>query len=105
MIEDLPHSLPQQDWVARYEQLRSDALSRGQGISTGFGLTLFLRHGMMAWMRACSYSVTPPASVSAQPNPVSSLPCDVRAQAVLILAGILLGNKPEANPCKSTYRR
>jgi hypothetical protein len=105
VIEDLPHSIPQQDWVARYEQLRSAALSRGQGISTGFGLTLFLRHGMVAWMRACSCGVTPPAYVSAQPNPVNSLPCDVCAQAVLILAGILLGNKPEADPCKPTYRR
>ena len=105
MIEVLPHSIPQQEWVARYEQLRSDALSRGQGISTGFGLTLFLRHGMVAWMRACSCAVTPPAYVSAPPNSVSSLPCDVRAQAVLILSGILLGNKPEANPCKPTYRR
>lgn len=105
MIEDLPHSIPQQEWGARYEQLRSTALSRGQGISTGFGLTLFLRHGMVAWMRACSCVVTPPACELAQPSPVSSLPCDVCAQAVLILAGILLGNKPEANPCKPTYRR
>ena len=105
MIEDLPHSIPQPEWVARYEQLRSDALSRGQGIATGFGLTLFLRHGMVAWMRACSCAVTPPAYVSAQPSSVSSLPCDVRGQAVLILAEILLGNKPEANPCKPTCRR
>ena len=105
MIEGLPHSIPQQEWVARYEQLRSDALGRGQRISTGFGLTLFLRHGMVAWMRGCSCAVTPPAYVSAQPNPVSYLPCDVRAQAVLIFAGIILSNKPEANPCKLTYTR
>ena len=105
MTEDLPHSIPQQEWVARYEQLRRDALSRGQGVSTGSGLTLFLRHGMAAWMRTCSSAVTPPAYELAQPNPVSSLPCDMRAQAVLILAGILLGNRPEANPCKPTCRR
>jgi hypothetical protein len=103
--EDPPHFIPQQECVARYEQLRSDVLSRGQGISTGAGLTLFLRHGMVAWIRACSRSVTPPACELGQPNPVSSLPHDVRAQAVVILAGILLGNKPEANPCKPTCRK
>jgi hypothetical protein len=85
--------------------LRRDALNQGAGVSSGIGLAVFLRHGMVAWMRACSCAVTPPAYVSAQPSPVSSLPCEVRAQAVLILAGILLGNKPEANPCKPTYRR
>src|SRR5207302_1965593 len=83
--EDLPHSIPQQEWMARYEQLRSDALSRGQGISTGFGLTLFLRHGMVAWMRACSRAVTPPGWELAQPSPISSLPCDVRAPPLLTL--------------------
>jgi hypothetical protein len=103
--EDPPHSIPQQEWVARYEQLRSDVLSRGQGVSSGFGLTLFLRQGMTAWMRACSRAVTPPASEFAQPGPVSPLPCDVRTKAVLILAGILLGNRPEANLCKPTCRR
>jgi hypothetical protein len=102
--EDPPQPIPQQEWVTRYEQLRSDALSQGQGISSGFGLTLFLRQGMVAWMQACSRAVTPPAPALAQPSPVSSLPGDLRTQAVLILAGILLGNT-EANPCKPTCRR
>jgi hypothetical protein len=90
--EDLPHSIPQQEWVTRYEQLRSDALRRGQGVSIGFGLTVFLRQGMMGWMRACCSAVTPPTREFVQPGPVSSLPCEVRTQAVLILTGILLGN-------------
>jgi hypothetical protein len=103
--EDPPHSVPQQEWVAHYEQLRSDALNRGHSISSGFGLTVFLRHGTVAWMRACSCAVTPPAREFAQPGSVSELPCDVRTQAVLILAGILLGNRSEANRCKPTCRR
>jgi len=104
--EDPPHSVPQQEWVAHYEQLRSDALNRGHGISSGFGLAVFLRHGTVAWMRACYRSlVTPPAREFAQAGSVSGLPCDVRTQAVLILAGILLGNRSEANRCKPTCRR
>lgn len=105
MNEDLPHSILPQEWLTRYEQLRRDALSQGHGISSGFGLALFFRQGMVAWMRACSRAVTPPACELTQPTPLSSLPCDVRAQAVLIFAGILLGNKPEANPCKPTCKR
>src|SRR5439155_8693543 len=38
--ETLPHSIPQQEWVARYEQLRSDALNRGRGISSSSGIGL-----------------------------------------------------------------
>ncbi len=103
--EDPPHSIPQQDWVAHYEQLRSDALNQGHGISSGFGLTVFLRQGMTAWMRACFRAVTPPARECAPSSPVSSLPDDVRTQAVFILAGILLGDRSEDNQCKPTYRR
>jgi hypothetical protein len=102
--EDPPQSIPQQEWVTRYEQLRSDALSQGHGISNGFGLTLFLRQGMVAWMRAGCRAVTPPTREFVPPGPLSSLPCDVRTQAVLILSGILLGNRSEANPCKPTCK-
>ena len=106
MNEDPPHSISQQEWVAHYEQLRSEALNRGShGIPSGFGLTVFLRQGMTAWMRACSCAITPPARKFTQPGPVSSLPCDVRTQAVLILAGILLGDRSENNQCKPTCRR
>ncbi len=103
--EDPPHSIPQQEWVARYEQLRSDVL-QSHAIARGIGLAVFLRQGLTAWMRACCCSVvTPSASEFAPPAPLSSLPCDVRTQAVLILAGILLGNRLEANRCKPTCRR
>jgi hypothetical protein len=95
--EELPHSIPQQEWVAHYEQLRSNALNRGHGISSGFGFTVFLRQGMTAWMRACSRAVRPPAREFAQLGTVSSLSGDVRTQAVFILAGILLSNRSENN--------
>lgn len=85
--------IAQQDWVVRYEQLRSHVLNRSQGQSSGFGLAVFFREGTPAWMRTCSQAVTPPARAFAQPDPASPLSCDMHNQAVLILAGILLGNK------------
>lgn len=93
-----------QDWVARYEQLRKDALSQGTGGS--FGLVLFLRQGMTAWMRASACAVPPaptPAGKSVNPvNAVSPLPGDVRSQAAVILAGILLHRPTEGTLCKAT---
>jgi hypothetical protein len=103
--EDASPFIAQQDWVPRYEQLRRDALSRCHGMSSGFGLAVLLREGITAWMRACSRAVTPPAPVLAPPNPTDSLPWNMRTEAVLILAGMLLGNNSEAHSCKPTLRR
>ena len=86
-----------QEWAARYEQLRSAALNRGSGVSSGIGLVVFLRQGLTAWMRACSSVLTPSVNQVPQPSPISSLPFDVRTQTVLILAGMLLGNRSEAH--------
>ena len=98
MNEALLYSLTAQEWTARYEQLRSDALHRGTSVSSGIGLAVFLREGLTAWMRACGSVLTPSANQVTQSSPVSSLlPCDVRTQTVLILAGMLLGNGSEAN--------
>jgi hypothetical protein len=103
--QTLPPPVPGEDFVVRYEQLRNDALSRSHGADGGFGLTLFLRQGMTAWMRTSSYAVTPPARESAQPgNAVSPLPCDVRSQAAVILAGIILSHPPETTLCQATCR-
>lgn len=96
MNEALLHSITAQEWAARYEQLRSDALNRGSDVSSGVGLAVFLRQGLTAWMRACGSVLTPSANQVAQPAPVSSLPFDVRTQTVLILAGMLLGHRSEA---------
>jgi hypothetical protein len=101
--EEPAHSIPQKEWASHYEQLRSDTLQAGYG--SGFGLAVFLRQGMAAWMRVCSPAVPPPTREFAPPALVSSLPGDVRTQAVLILAGILLGDRSEDHPCKSTRRR
>jgi hypothetical protein len=95
--EALLHSITAQEWVARYEQLRRDALNRGSEVSSGIGLAVFLRQGLRAWMRACGSVLTLSVNLAAQPALVSSMPFDVRTQTVLILAGMLLGNRSEAN--------
>ena len=104
MTEALPQSAAGQDWVVRYEQLRNDVLS--QSASGGFGLILLLRQGMTAWMRAPAVALTPvpsPAGNVVQPlNAVSPLPCDVRSQAAVILAGILLSQPRETTLCQAT---
>jgi hypothetical protein len=94
--EALLHSITAQEWAARYEQLRGDALNRGSDVSSGIGLAVLLRQGLTGWMRACGSVLTPSVNQLAQPAPVSSLPFDVRTQTVLILAGMLLGNRLEA---------
>jgi len=93
----LLHSITAQEWAARYEQLRREALQRVSGASSGIGLAVFLRQGLTAWMRACGSVLTPSVNPVAQPALISSLPFDVRTQTVLILAGMLLGNRSEAH--------
>jgi hypothetical protein len=94
-----------EDWVARYEQLRKDVLSQATG--GGFGLIILLRQGTIAWMRSCA-DIPVPASAreSAQHwDAISRLPDDVRSQAAVILAGILLHHPTEASLCKATCTR
>ena len=105
MNEALPQFVAGEDWVARYEQLRKDMLSQATG--TGVGLIVFLRQGMIAWMRACADIPVPAlARESVQhSDAINRLPGDVRSQAAVILAGILLHHSTEANLCKATCTR
>jgi len=100
--EALPLSAAAEDWVTRYEQLRHDVLS--DAIGGSFGLILLLRQGMSAWMRSCGYAlnaVPAPAPKSIPPwKAVPSLTGDVRSQAAIILAGILLHHPTEETLCK-----
>jgi hypothetical protein len=100
--EPLPPGLPQ-DFVGRYEQLREDALS---GASRGgIGFTLFLRHGMTAWMQACSGVALPRPTSAAPADTMSAWSCEVRVQAASILAGILLNYRSETTSCTPTGRK
>jgi hypothetical protein len=84
--------------------LRNDVLSHAAG--GGFGLVLFLRQGMTAWMRASSCAIAPVPTLARKSvqlwNAISSQPDDVRSQAAVILAGILLSHPRETTLCKAT---
>jgi len=65
-------------------------LSQQSECAAALGLALFLRQGMVAWMRGCADYVH---QVEAQPSPSLSpsplLPREVGAQLVVILAGMI----------------
>ena len=104
--------------AARYEQLRSDALSAPEAGNRSPGLALFLRKGTACWMRAwlacmngCAAQI-PPApqdeqnQLVVQTSNVCALRPDVRGQLTSILAAMVvsrmrrspdeLGRSPES---------
>jgi hypothetical protein len=102
--ESSAQALAQRDFAADYEQLRGSALGKSEG--RGIGLALFLRHGMAAWVHACSCGTPPPANDTVPPTAtISSLSADVRSQATVILASIILNRRPEKTSCQQTCRK
>jgi hypothetical protein len=85
------------DLVAHYERLRRDALGSPSPGYEGFGLALFLRRGMTAWIEAWSECAT-----RIEPGPRSELqvdatiPADTRTQITALLAGMILYLQQEA---------
>jgi hypothetical protein len=80
--------------VTTYEELRRQFL-HGQ---PGPGLALFLRGGMWELMNACSLSGAAPSTTKgpAVASEDTVLPQGMRAEVVLILAGILLHSCQES---------
>lgn len=79
--------------TVQYEQLRRDhLLLSGPGRQMMPGMVLFLRSGMAAWLHAISRCLTerPPTEPVVRTEVVPSCPYDLRAQAVSILAGMIL---------------
>jgi hypothetical protein len=80
--------------TSQYEQLRCDALSlvESTGRKGTAGMRLFLQSGMAAWLRASSEylreSRTPVAT--RRQEPLVRYPFDLRAEAISILAGMIL---------------
>ena len=85
--------------TAQYEQLRGDALNRAGLPAHGFGLALFLRQGMTAWMRAWSeWTSEIPAPVACSVPLAVPVPLAVRSQLTLILASMLTRPLEEIRP-------
>lgn len=95
MNPSLPSAIAPGDFAAHYERLRGAALGRTS--SGNEGLTLLLRQGLAAWIRAyCCGAVSPVRDPVPPPNSVHLLLTDVRSQAAAILAAIILHSRPEA---------
>lgn len=93
MKKTSPAAIPHQNFAVHYEQLRCDALD-----TTGhrsIGLALFLRNGMAAWAHVDSCLTSPPAKDAAPATATTSSPGVARAQAAVILAGMILNYRPE----------
>jgi hypothetical protein len=87
--------------IAQYEELRNHALAKPAGRRQSLGYVLFIRQGAAAWIRAWrTYAIGPPAPACTAAVPHDPMPLDVRAQAALVLAEIILNlERQEARPC------
>ena len=86
------------EWTARYEQLRSTALSKYQSNGGNWGKALFIRHGMVGWMRAWPKEDTLPINNQPPPPiiPRTSIPSSLRNQITVLLANMILNGQREA---------
>jgi hypothetical protein len=95
--------VPAIPWTTRYEDLRRRAHEEGGGTDGAWGLALFLRQGMRAWMQAWPAPVTAeaadpspaiqvvsPISPSMLPSSSGALPADLTRQLVPVLAHMIL---------------
>lgn len=83
--------------VARYEQLRREAIQPPAHCGEGLGLALFLRCGMTVWMQAwseCATHVEPGTHSQASVDQVMA--ADMRSQITTLLAGMILCLQLEA---------
>jgi len=84
--------------IARYEELRRQALGRLG--SQAQGLALFMRRGMSAWMQAWSQCVAPPPPLPAPPAQTQEIcPVQLHADVATLLASMVLFARQEAIAC------
>ncbi len=77
--------------LAAYEDLRRRVLGVSDGGKPGPGLTLLLSRGMQEWMQACTqFFQTIPEKREDCTSQEEPLPSDVRAEVIVVLAGMLL---------------
>lgn len=77
--------------LAAYEDLRRRVLGVSDVEKAGPGLTLLLSRGMQEWMQACTqFFQTVPEKRGDGTSQEEPLPSDVRAEVVVVLAGMLL---------------
>ena len=87
------------EWISRYEELRQAALPGHQLNNNNWGMALFIRHGLVGWMRAWSKS-DPPARLekhqfSTTVASQTTVPSSLRGQITILLANMILNGHKE----------
>lgn len=110
--------MPAGTWTTHYEDLRRRAQDDGGGTDGSWGLALFLRQGLRAWMRACpvpssSFADAHPPTTVAPPTPISAalpsstapvVPTDLTRQLVPVLASMILARRACLQEVAYEYR-
>ena len=81
-------------WTRRYEQLREQVLAGESLIVTEWGLTLLIRQGVAAWMRAWHDPLCRPAAatLSAEALPTMNLRESWQQEATRLLVNMALSH-------------
>ena len=91
------HAPRNEELIARYEELRQQALGRPSAIARGQGLAWLLRSGVAGWMQAWAQCVVAvPAPPQERLGDDDSFPCAMHREVTMILAGMVLYGRQEA---------
>jgi len=89
-----------EEWASRYEDLRRAALLGRRSNNNSWGMALFIRHGLVGWMRAWPKRDGPAKLKSYRPSmivgPQTSVPSSLREQITILLANMILNGRREA---------
>ncbi len=86
------------DWTPWYEALRRTAMNRTGAATVAWGLNLFMRQGLAAWMQAWPGPVglDPPApQLTPSRAPPAALPTSASSQLVTVLANMVFTARQE----------
>lgn len=90
---------PSMEMEEHYEELRRNALT-GQRGAPNWGLALFCRRGMLAWMKAwsdCAPVKDVPIRGRIEQRP--DVPQDMRSNMIMLLVNMVLAGRKEAGIC------
>lgn len=92
-----PRCVPRNEGlIARYEEVRQQALGRPSGTPRGQGLALLLRSGIAGWMQAWAQCVVEPVPPKEPRGEDASFPVAMHREVTMILAAMVLHGWQEA---------
>ena len=79
-----------EEWRVRYEDLRLRYLKQGVPLNRGWGLSLFISQGLVAWIKAWpSKPPIPPSSSSNENSGALECPAALRGKFIILLANMV----------------